>query len=127
MVVAHASRDGDGASSSAATSRLIEADYVAEGAKEAVFGYVDKVPARLVTGAKVRTVFTREQPQVSELQLDMGTRVPLADVAPDQPVNGQHPYNAHAIELPIRGADGALAFSPALLQKIAVAPWHRCR
>jgi cell wall-associated NlpC family hydrolase len=62
-------------------------------------------------------VFTREQPQLSELQLDMGVRVPLADVPPDAPVNGQHPYSSWTVELPIRAADGSLGFAPALLQK----------
>ena len=42
-------------------------------------------------------------PEVSELQLDMGVRVPvLADWPASKPVNGQHPYTAHVIELPVR-------------------------
>jgi cell wall-associated NlpC family hydrolase len=51
------------------------------------------------------------------LQLDMGTRLPLSAAAPDQPVNGQHPYASWILELPLRGADGRLAFAPALLQR----------
>jgi cell wall-associated NlpC family hydrolase len=95
----------------------IEARSVAEGTKDAVFAYVNKAPYRVVTGAKVRTVFTREQPRLSELQLDMGVRAPLADAPPDRPVNGQHPYTSWILELPLRDADGGLAFAPALLQK----------
>jgi cell wall-associated NlpC family hydrolase len=83
-----------------------------------VLGYPAKAPYRIVTGARVRTVHTRERPEVSEVTLDMGTRVPLADAPRDTPVNGQHPYSSHVIELPVRGADGTLAFAPALLQKI---------
>jgi cell wall-associated NlpC family hydrolase len=49
----------------------------------------------------------------------MGVRAPLAEVAPDRPVNGQHPYTSWPIELPVRNADGSLAFSPALVQKNA--------
>jgi cell wall-associated NlpC family hydrolase len=64
-------------------------------------------------------VFTREQPQLSELQLDMGTRVPLASIAPDQLVNGQHPYSSWILELPVRREDGKLGFAPALLQRNA--------
>jgi cell wall-associated NlpC family hydrolase len=97
----------------------IDAQSVAEGTKDAVFAHIDMAPYRIVTGAKVRTVFTREQPQLSELQLDMGVRAPLADVPPDQPVNGQHPYTSWALELPLRNADGSLGFAPALLQKNA--------
>ncbi|MBT2143612.1 MULTISPECIES: SH3 domain-containing protein [unclassified Rhodanobacter] len=95
-----------------------EKENVAEGSAAEVFGYADKAPYRVITGAVERTVFTREQPAVSQLQLDMGTRVPvLTNLPPDQPVNGQTPYAAHVIELPLRKADGSLGFSPALLQK----------
>ncbi len=91
---------------------------VAEGSAAEVFGYVDKTPYRLVTGAVVRTVFTREQPGVSQLPLDMGTRVPLlTDLPPTEPVNGQTAYTSHVIELPLRATDGRLQFTPALLQK----------
>jgi hypothetical protein len=91
---------------------------VAEGKAQAVFGYGGKSPFRVVTGDQVRTVFTPEAPDVSELQLDMGVRVPLADVPPDQPVNGQGPYESWVVDLPVRGDDGALHFKPALLQKV---------
>lgn len=95
----------------------IEKRHVAEGSKAEVFDYLARSPFRIVTGAKVDTVHTREQPQLSELQLDMGTRIPLADTPPAQLVNGQHPYTSHVLELPIRAADGSLRFAPALLQK----------
>lgn len=98
----------------------IEKDKVAEGGKDAVFAYTRKTPYLVVTGAKVRTVYTPEQPQVSDLQLDMGIRLPvLADWPANEPVNGQNPYSSHVIELPIRGDDGRLAFSPALVQRSA--------
>ncbi|MDQ3270171.1 MAG: SH3 domain-containing protein [Pseudomonadota bacterium] len=101
----------------------IEKRHVAEGSaqssKEQVFGYVDRAPYRVITGATERTVSTREQPPFSQLQLDMGVRVPLADHPADQLVNGQHPYTAHVIQLPLRGTDGALSFAPALLPKRA--------
>ena len=96
----------------------VEKKYIAIGSAQQVFGYADKAPWRVVTGATVRTVFTREQPAVSQLQLDMGARVPvLPDWPDDKPVNGQGPYVAHVIELPIRQADGSLDFTEALLQK----------
>lgn len=91
---------------------------IAEGKAAAVFGYGRKSPFRVVTGDEVRTVFTPEAPEVSELQLDMGARLPLADAPPDKPVNGQGPYEAWMVDLPVRGDDGALSFKPALLQKV---------
>jgi hypothetical protein len=98
----------------------IEQRFVAEGPAQQVFGYLDKTPYRIVTGAVERTVYTREQIPVSQLQLDMGVRAPLyTGLAADQPVNGQHPYTSHVIELPLRAGDGSLHFAPALLQKNA--------
>ncbi|HEX7801779.1 MAG TPA: SH3 domain-containing protein [Pseudoxanthomonas sp.] len=93
------------------------AEDIAAGTKPAIFGHLQKAPYRIVSGAKVSTVFTREQPQLSELQLEMGVRVPLAGVASDALVNGQHSYTSWVVELPIRDAQGTLAFAPALLQK----------
>lgn len=118
VVVTHQSADGEWLFVvSPRYAAWIEADAVAEGTRDQVFEYVDQAPYRVVTGDKVETVFTREQPQLSELQLDMGVRVPLADVPLDETVNGQHPYTSWILELPVRGDDGRLAFAPALLQK----------
>ena len=95
----------------------VQQKYIAVGSAQQVFGYADKTPWRVVIGATARTVFTREQPAVSQLQLDMGTRVPvMPDWPDDKPVNGQGPYAAHVIELPIRQSDGSLTFTQALLQ-----------
>jgi len=119
VVITHASADGQWlfvlSPRYAAWTRK---ENVAEGSAAQVFGYADKVPYRVITGASERTVFTRERPEVSQLQLDMSTRVPLASgLAPDQPVNGQTAYAAYTLELPWRDATGKLQFSPALLQK----------
>ncbi len=85
-----------------------------------MLAYTRKSPYLVVTGAKARTVFTPERPEVSELQLDMGVRVPvIADWPQATPVNGQHPYTAHVIELPVRASDGTLKFTPALLPRTA--------
>lgn len=92
---------------------------VAEGSREQVLGYGLRAPFRIITGAEEETVFTREQPRVSELQLDMGVRVPLADAPLDQPVNGQHPYASWIVDLPVSGEGGVLEFAPALLPRVA--------
>ncbi len=121
VAIAHASADGRWLFVvSPRYAAWTEKENVAEGSAAEVFGYADRTPYRVITGAALRTVFTREQPAVSQLQLDMGTRVPvLTNLPPDQPVNGQTPYAAHVLELPLRKADGSLGFSPALLQKNA--------
>lgn len=98
----------------------IEKKYVAEGDKAQVFGYARKAPYLVVTGAEERTTTTPEQAQVSDLQLDMGVRVPwLQDWPGDRLVNGQAAYASYVIELPIRGNDGRLAIVPALLPRTA--------
>ncbi|MFI4959447.1 MAG: SH3 domain-containing protein [Lysobacterales bacterium] len=119
VVIAHASRDGHWLFVvSPRYAAWTEKENVAEGSAAQVFGYADKAPYRVITGASERTVFTREVPGVSQLQLDMSTRVPLhTDLPADQPVNGQAPYAAYTLQLPLRDADGKLQFAPALLQK----------
>ncbi|RNF85396.1 SH3 domain-containing protein [Montanilutibacter psychrotolerans] len=119
VAIVHESRDGKWwFVVSPLYTAWVEKDGIAQGSAEQVFGYVGKAPYVVVTGASALTVFTPEQPAVSQLQLDMGTRVPLLDRWPaDRPVNGQHPYTAHVIELPLRNADGSLGFTPALLPR----------
>ena len=98
----------------------VEKKYIAEGAAAQVLDYADKKPYRIVTGANVATVFTPEQPALSQLRLDMSVRVPLlTDWPVDKIVNGQHPYTSHVIRLPLRGDDGMLHLAPALLQRNA--------
>jgi cell wall-associated NlpC family hydrolase len=91
---------------------------IAEGSREATLSYATRAPFRVITGAEVRTVHTPEAPEVSELQLDMGTRIPLKSLPPDKPVNGAGPYEAWTIDLPTRDPVGSLRFRPALLQRI---------
>jgi cell wall-associated NlpC family hydrolase len=119
VVIAHTSADGQWLFVvSPRYAAWVESRFVAEGSAKQVFDYDDKTPYRIVAGASVRTVFTPEQPAVSQLQLDMGTRVPLASgLAADQPVNGQTAYTSWTLDLPTRDADGTLQFTPALLQK----------
>jgi hypothetical protein len=121
VVIAHQSRDGQWFFViNDLYAAWIETSAVAEGSVDAVFGYGRKTPYLVVTGATAKTVFTPELPAVSELQLDMGVRVPvLSDWPAGRPVNGQHPYVGHVIELPVRGKDGSLRFAPALLPKTA--------
>lgn len=119
VAIVHESRDGQWAFVVSQRYRAwVERKHLAEGARDVVLGFADAAPYRLVTGAKVRTTYTPNLPQASDVLLDMGTRLPLADVPPDQIVNGQHPYSSHVVQLPIREADGALRIAPALVPGI---------
>lgn len=103
----------------------IESDAVAFGDSAEIFAYTRRIPFLVVTGVQVRTVHTPERPAVSAVLLDMGVRLPLADWPTDEPLNGQHPGFGHAVELPVRGDDGRLAFAPALIPRSAdVAPGY---
>lgn len=121
VVIMHTSADGAWYFVvSALYSAWIERDAVAEGPHDVVFGYGKASPSLVVTGATVHTVYNPEEPGLSALQLDMGVRVPvLADWPVDKPVNGQHPYTSHVVQLPVRRADGSLALLPALLPRTA--------
>jgi len=121
LAIAHASRDGQWwFVVSPRYAAWIEKKFVAEGSAEQVLGYRARAPYRVITGAIDNTVMTPEAPALSELHLDMGVRLPvLADWPAAKPVNGQHPYTAYVIELPLREDSGKLAFAPALLQKNA--------
>lgn len=104
----------------------VEKRFVAEGGRDRVLGYAGKSPALIVTGATVRTTFTPQLPEVSHLQLDMGTQVSLWVGWPGaKPVNGQAAYASNVIELPVRNVDGSLRIVPALLPRtdaMATAP-----
>jgi hypothetical protein len=121
VVIVHHSRDGAWCFVvSPQYAAWVEKRFVAEGSAEQVLTYARKTPYLVVTGATAKTVYTPSRPEVSELQLDMGVRVPvLADWPAGQPVNGQHPYTAQVIELPVRADDGSLRFTPALLPRTA--------
>jgi cell wall-associated NlpC family hydrolase len=119
VAIAHRSRDGAWLFVvSPRYAAWVAADAIAEGTRAQVFDYVARAATgRVVTGAKARTVHTFEAPRVSEVQLDMGTRLPLLPAPAEGGVNGQHPYTSWIVELPVRETDGRLAFAPALVQR----------
>jgi len=119
LVVVHASKDAQWVFVVSPTyAAWVRAGDVALGEANQIFAHVDAMPYRVITGAKPLTVYSPEAPALSELQLDMGTRVPLdTSQPPDQPVNGQSPYTSWVLSLPERDTDGRLAFRPALLQR----------
>ncbi len=98
----------------------IESGHVAIGEREEVLDYARRQPRLIVTGAQARTVFTPERPSLSSLPLDMGVQLPvLHDWPQNIAVNGQLPYTAHVVQLPVRNEDGSLQFGPALVPRSA--------
>jgi len=89
VAIAQASRDGEWLFVvSQRHAAWIEARHVAEGDAATVLGYAERIPHRLVTGAAAHTVHTPEVRAVSDVRLDMGTRLPLATSTGR--VNSQH-------------------------------------
>ncbi|TDK34028.1 NlpC-P60 family protein [Luteimonas terrae] len=117
VAVLHASRDGDWLFVVSERYRAwIESKHVAIGGQSEVAGYAARAAEGVVvTGATARTVFTPQAPEVSDVQLEMGVRVPRADWNVARALHGQVPAFGHVVELPVRADDGALSFAPALL------------
>ncbi len=85
---------------------------------DAILDYRRSERFLVVTGDKVFTTFNPELPATSELQLDMGIRLPLLPSAQaGNALRGQNPYTSHAVLLPVRDAAGRLTFEPALVAR----------
>ena len=98
----------------------VEARHVAIGSRADVAGYAARAAQGVVvTGATARTVVTPEAPEVSDVQLEMGVRVPRVDWDAGRALHGQVPAFGRVVELPVRGDDGTLSFAPALLPAAA--------
>ena len=93
-------------------------DAIGLGELDAVLEYRRSERFLVVTGDKVLTTFNPELTATSELQLDMGVRLPLLSAAEvGHALRGQNPYTSHAVLIPVRDASGSLAFEPALIAR----------
>lgn len=96
----------------------VKATDIAMGSKEQVFAYTAKAPFLVMTGAKVRTAYNPEIEAISELQLDMGIRLPeLSAAQTGFKVHGQNPAASFIVQLPLRRSDGSLDFTAALIPR----------
>lgn len=88
--------------------------------KEAMLEYAKSDPFVMITGDRVLTQPNTAHPEVSELQLDMGVRVPLC--AADEigaTVGGQKPDGNLVVLLPTRNEDGLVELKQALVARHA--------
>ncbi len=95
-------------------SGWLEVNHLALTDKQTALNFANTSDFLLVTGARAFTNFTAEQPQVSEISLDMGVRLPLIKEFPAL-VNDQNPAFSYVVQLPVRQADGTLQLLPALI------------
>ena len=118
VAVLHASADG--------RWRFVIGATYAAWIPEGLLAHTDRATAlafaaratRVVLEPVARLAHTPEAPAVSGLELDMGVALPeRRDWPLSEPVNGQGALASHVVEVPTRGADGALLPTPALLPR----------
>lgn len=96
----------------------VQAQDIALGTRQQVQAYSQQTPFLVVTGARVYTSFTPALPAISNLLLEMGSRLPLLSTADTgHNVHGQNPHASHIVQLPVRDRDGRLGFTPALIAR----------
>lgn len=95
-------------------SGWLQVKHLALTDKQTALDFANNPDFLLVTGARVFTNFTAEQPEVSEIALDMGVRLPLLKDFPAL-VHDQNPAFSYVVQLPVRNADGTLKLLPALI------------
>lgn len=119
VAVLHGSADGEWSFvQSYNYAAWIRKKDLAIGDRQTIHDYKNAPRFLVVTGDKVWTSFNPEIPALSELQLDMGIRIPLADLSSrENNLYGQNPYTSHAVLLPVRKADGGLEIKPALIAR----------
>ena len=119
LAVLHESCDGKWLFAQAYNYRAwLPAADVAFTSRNELFDYLDTPNFLVVTGKGLFTGYNPKRPEISELQLDMGARIPLADrseVSLD--IDGQHPAGNYVVKLPTRGDDGQLVFQIGLIAR----------
>ncbi|MEO6154519.1 MAG: SH3 domain-containing protein [Thermomonas sp.] len=121
VVIAHASADGQWLFVvSPRYAAWVPAKFIAEGTRKQVLAYsTDEAPYRVITGSKPRFVYTPDNSVLSELQLDMGTRLPAVGATHAATIQSQAPAFHWTMRVPIRLDDGSLDFALALLPRTA--------
>lgn len=96
----------------------VRKDKIVIGSRPKIVAYKNAARFLVATGSKVTTNFNPHAPAISELQLDMGVRLSLAD--PDtlsDDVDGQSPTASYAVQLPVSNESGELEFRTALIAR----------
>lgn len=94
----------------------VQQDAIAIGNKSQIQKFIDEQNFLLVTGDKVFTNYVPMESQISQVQLDMGVKLPL--IAQDKQqveLYGQSTAATYQVSLPIRNDDGSLSFQTALI------------
>ena len=93
-------------------------EKIVTGDRQKILQYRDRGNFLIVAGGKVTTNFNPKVAAISELQLDMGVRLPLLNADEiERHVDGQNPLSSHAVLLPVRGDQGELQLRTALIAR----------
>ncbi|MDH5500772.1 MAG: SH3 domain-containing protein [Gammaproteobacteria bacterium] len=93
-------------------------EKIVTGDREPILQYRDADNFLVVAGGKVTTNFNPKVAAISELQLDMGVRLPLLD--PDRierNIDGQNTKSSYPVLLPARSENGELEFRTVLIAR----------
>jgi cell wall-associated NlpC family hydrolase len=88
------------------------------GDRDTILDYVSAEPFLVIAGNRARTNFNPHTAEISELQLDMGVRLPMVSAdAAEQSIDGQNTQASYVVSLPIRNGDGDLEFRSVLIAR----------
>ena len=94
----------------------VRKDKIVIGSRAKIVAYKNAARFIVVTGSKVTTNFNPHAPAISELQLDMGVRLSLADEDTlSDDVDDRNPSANYAVQLPVSDENGELGFQTALI------------
>lgn len=94
----------------------VEQDNIAIGNKQQIQSYLDHQDFLVITGAKVLTSYVPNEPEISQVQLDMGVKLPLLNSAEQHgELYGQSTASNYEVKLPVRNPDGSLSIKTALI------------
>jgi len=96
----------------------VKKEDIALGDREQIINYKNSNDFLVVSGSKIYTSFNPENESISELQLEMGTVLPLVE-GENIPttIAGQNTYASYVVYLPVRDLDGKLIIQAALISR----------
>lgn len=94
----------------------VQQHNIAVGDKQQIQTYLEQPDFLVVTGAKVNTSFVPNETGISEVQLDMGVKLPLlSEDEQHSELYGQSTAGNYQVKLPVRNQDGSLSIKTALI------------
>lgn len=88
------------------------------GDRDTILDYASSEPFLVIAGNRASTNFNPHTPEISELQLDMGVRLPLVSAdAAELSIDGQNTQASYVVSLPVRNDEGKLDFRNVLIAR----------